>query len=47
MKYYSKPIIVEVDLTADLTVLASCNTTTTASESGCNCGNSGCSVDKN
>lgn len=46
VKKYSKPVVIEIDLTANLAVLASCSAKTTASESGCDCGNSGCSCDR-
>jgi hypothetical protein len=39
---YNIPRIIEVDLTANLAVLAVCSGQSSASESGCNCGNSGC-----
>lgn len=39
---YCVPRIIEVDLTANLAVLAVCSGQSSSSESGCDCGNSGC-----
>ena len=41
---YTVPRIIEVDLTANLAVLAVCSGQSLASESGCDCGNSGCNL---
>ena len=41
---YVVPHIIEVDLTANLAVLAVCSGQSSSSESGCNCGNSGCNL---
>ena len=43
-KKYSKPVVIEIDLTANIAILATCSGQSSASESGCDCGNSGCNI---
>lgn len=43
---YVIPVVIEVDLTANLAILATCSGANAASESGYECGNVSCSTDR-